>query len=267
MAEMVPQAAGAIRPLVSTVIAASSDGFLDHSLERVKYRASEMPQGFTYKVISQAYQRCTDHDLDFGTECLHLALQYCGTNAKLIEGPPNLWKVTYRRDLAAAESIIKDSLSRSLCAVTGSCSLAVALARSLQNALEMYMGVDIVPDLLGDHCSHLQKTCNFILISVSHCSLSDVKSFLLALEEACSALLYPLVIFWVWSSGVHVTQPGAFRDLACLYKHKNILLYGIQLQHNKDPEIWGRSVLQLADIISALIRDRTSALVGQIFQA
>uniref|UniRef100_A0A8C6U121 CDP-L-ribitol pyrophosphorylase A n=1 Tax=Neogobius melanostomus TaxID=47308 RepID=A0A8C6U121_9GOBI len=39
---------------------------------------------------------CTDYDLDYGTECLHLALQYCGTNAKLIEGPPTLWKVSHR---------------------------------------------------------------------------------------------------------------------------------------------------------------------------
>lgn len=51
------QAAGAIRPLVSTVIATTSEGFLDHSLERAKYRASETPQGFTYEVISLAYQR------------------------------------------------------------------------------------------------------------------------------------------------------------------------------------------------------------------
>lgn len=51
------QAAGAIRPLVSTVIASTPEGFLDHSLERSKYRASETPQGFTYDVISRAYQR------------------------------------------------------------------------------------------------------------------------------------------------------------------------------------------------------------------
>lgn len=51
------QAAGAIRPLVSTVIASTPEGFLDHSLERSKYRASETPQGFTYDVIAEAYQR------------------------------------------------------------------------------------------------------------------------------------------------------------------------------------------------------------------
>uniref|UniRef100_A0A672G342 D-ribitol-5-phosphate cytidylyltransferase n=1 Tax=Salarias fasciatus TaxID=181472 RepID=A0A672G342_SALFA len=94
-------AAGAIRPLVSTVIATTSEGYLDHSLERAKFRASEMPQGFTYEVIRQAYERCTESDFEFGTECLHLALQYCGTNAKLIEGPPTLhWIQLYNLSIS-----------------------------------------------------------------------------------------------------------------------------------------------------------------------
>ncbi|XP_029442298.1 D-ribitol-5-phosphate cytidylyltransferase-like, partial [Rhinatrema bivittatum] len=48
-------AAGAIRPLVSTVIASSPDGCLDHSLERARHRASEMPQAFVFDIIYQAY--------------------------------------------------------------------------------------------------------------------------------------------------------------------------------------------------------------------
>ncbi|XP_048694247.2 D-ribitol-5-phosphate cytidylyltransferase isoform X5 [Caretta caretta] len=167
-------AAGAIRPLVSTVVASSADGSLDHSLERSRYRASEMPQAFLFDIIYQAYHQsllealqtlisrlhflfthplvesclssrdlqgpdsmtgggdgkkiaksalqaltnlhknlmknCTDYDLDYGTECLHLALKYCKTNAKLIEGSPDLWKVTYKWDLYAAESVIKGPL-------------------------------------------------------------------------------------------------------------------------------------------------------------
>uniref|UniRef100_A0A8B7WHT2 D-ribitol-5-phosphate cytidylyltransferase n=1 Tax=Castor canadensis TaxID=51338 RepID=A0A8B7WHT2_CASCN len=50
-------AAGAIRPLVSTVISPSADGCLDHSLERARYRASEMPQAFLFDVIYKAYQQ------------------------------------------------------------------------------------------------------------------------------------------------------------------------------------------------------------------
>lgn len=53
-------AAGMIRPLSSTVVAQSCDGFLDHSLDRSKFRASEMPQAFKYEVIQKAYMKCTE---------------------------------------------------------------------------------------------------------------------------------------------------------------------------------------------------------------
>ncbi|XP_043365160.1 D-ribitol-5-phosphate cytidylyltransferase isoform X4 [Dermochelys coriacea] len=129
-------AAGAIRPLVSTVVASSADGSLDHSLERSRYRASEMPQAFLFDIIYQAYHQCTDYDLDYGTECLHLALKYCKTNAKLIEGSPDLWKVTYKRDLYAAESVIKDSLSQQVCVTTDMKEDAVQLGFLLQEILK-----------------------------------------------------------------------------------------------------------------------------------
>ncbi|KAJ8794687.1 hypothetical protein J1605_002996 [Eschrichtius robustus] len=58
-------------------------------------------------VLLKKTLQCSDYDLEFGTECLHLALKYCHIKAKLIEGSPDLWKVTYKRDLYAAESIIK----------------------------------------------------------------------------------------------------------------------------------------------------------------
>lgn len=44
-----------IRPLVSTVIGTDLDGFLESSLERIKYRASEMPQAFQLPLIRAAY--------------------------------------------------------------------------------------------------------------------------------------------------------------------------------------------------------------------
>ena len=37
--------------------------------------------------------QATENDFLYGTECLQLALEYTGTKAKLVEGPPNLWKV------------------------------------------------------------------------------------------------------------------------------------------------------------------------------
>ncbi|XP_075925388.1 D-ribitol-5-phosphate cytidylyltransferase isoform X4 [Petromyzon marinus] len=55
---------------------------------------------------------CSEEELDVGTECLHVALQYGGTRARLLDGPDNLWKVTYKKDLYAAEAIMKESLHR-----------------------------------------------------------------------------------------------------------------------------------------------------------
>ncbi|CAG6014077.1 unnamed protein product [Menidia menidia] len=264
-------AAGAIRPLVSTVIATTSEGYLDHSLERVKYRASEMPQGFTYDVIRQAYQRCTESDFEFGTECLHLALQYCGTNAKLIEGPPTLWKVTYKRDLAAAESIIKETLSRTACLITGGSAPAVALAGALRKAAgALEMELDVVPDLAGDNGGYLLKEWNFIQVSVSR-RLSEVEALLAALEAANRAVLHPPVVIWVHLSGAGESsagpEPSAFWDLASRARLRNVLLYGLRLHQSKDAERWERSVLRAAEIASALIQGRSPALVGQLLQA
>ncbi|XP_030250747.1 D-ribitol-5-phosphate cytidylyltransferase [Sparus aurata] len=268
-------AAGAIRPLVSTVIATTSEGYLDHSLERAKYRASEMPQGFTYDVIYQAYQRCTESDFEFGTECLHLALQYCGTNAKLIQGPPTLWKVTYKRDLAAAESIIKETLSQSACIITGGSAHAATLADGLQKAAgALHMELDVIPDLMGENTGYLLKEWNFIQISVNRCSLSEVEDLLKDLEAANRALLHPPVIIWVHLSASDepsisgtVAEPAAIMDLASAAKLRNVLLYGIQVHQSKDTERWERSVLKVAEITSALIRERSPALVGQLLQA
>ncbi|TKS82561.1 Isoprenoid synthase domain-containing protein [Collichthys lucidus] len=257
-------AAGAIRPLVSTVIATTQEGYLDHSLERAKYRASEMPQGFTYDVIYQAYQRCSESDFEFGTECLHLALQYCGTNAKLLQGPPTLWKVTYKRDLAAAESIIK-----------GGSAQAVTLADALQKAVgALDTELDVIPDLKGENARYLLKESNFIQVSVNGSSLSEVETLLRDLEAVNRAVLHPLVVIWMHLStsdelsvSCRAAEPAAIMDLASAAKLQNILVYGIQLHQSKDAELWERSVLKVAEITSALIRERSPALVGQLLQA
>ncbi|KAM9852041.1 D-ribitol-5-phosphate cytidylyltransferase [Aulostomus maculatus] len=268
-------AAGAIRPLVSTVIASTSEGYLDHSLERAKYRASEMPQGFTYDVIHQAYQRCSESDFEFGTECLHLALQYCGTNAKLIEGPPTLWKVTYKWDLAAAESIVRETLSRSACLITGGSAAALTLAdafRKAAGALEMEL--DVVPDLTGDNACYLLKEWNFIQVSIDGPLLSEVEATSAALEAANRAPLHPLVVIWVHLSTLDelsvsrgTAEPAAIMELASAAQRRNILLYGIRLQQSKDSERWERSVARVAEITSALVRERSPALVGQLLLA
>ncbi|TSN03419.1 D-ribitol-5-phosphate cytidylyltransferase [Bagarius yarrelli] len=237
-------ASGAIRPLVSTVIATTSEGFLDHSLERTKYRASEMPQGFLYEVIYQAYQRCSEFDFEFGTECLHLALQYSGINAKLIEGPPTLWKVTYKRDLAAAESIIKESLSLSACLISGAMAETVELSSRLQRNLESH---------------HMTTGVN----------LFETEEMLKVFVETKHALLYPVVIVWVhvcMSDSAIDEELNAVMELSMKVKQENILLYGVQIIFSKVPELWERSVTRLTEITESLIRDRNPVLIGQMLR-
>ena len=48
-----------------------------------------------YSDIKPFLIQCTDYDLDYGTECLHLAQKYMKSKVRLIEGPVNLWKVGY----------------------------------------------------------------------------------------------------------------------------------------------------------------------------
>ena len=52
-----PQAAGVCRPLVSTVIGRDENQYLTESLDRSRYRNSEMPQAFTTDVILNAYTK------------------------------------------------------------------------------------------------------------------------------------------------------------------------------------------------------------------
>lgn len=268
-------AAGAIRPLVSTVIATTSESYLDHSLERTKYRASEMPQGFLFDIIHQAYQRCSEFDFEFGTECLHLALQYSGTNAKLIEGPPTLWKVTYKRDLAAAESVIKETLSLSACLISGTMAETVELASKVQKNLAAHdMAVDVFSCAKEYKELLLSKTRNFIQIAVGGGRLSDIVELIKLLEETNHALLYPVVIIWVHlymsEEQSHRQKPDELTpimDLAMKAKQGNILLYGIQVIHSKVPEVWEKSAERLSELTAALIRDRNPAFTGQLLQA
>jgi len=63
----------------------------------VIYQSKGLLVSFFSVFVLIASLQCSESDFEFGTECLHLALQYCGTNAKLIEGPPTLWKVRNKK--------------------------------------------------------------------------------------------------------------------------------------------------------------------------
>ncbi|XP_068530198.1 D-ribitol-5-phosphate cytidylyltransferase isoform X6 [Anas acuta] len=223
-------AAGAIRPLVSTVIASGEDGCLDHSLERARYRASEMPQAFLFDVIYEAYQQCTDHDLDYGTECLHLALKYCKTNAKLVEGTADLWKVTYKRDLYAAESIIKDNLSQQICIITDLKEAVAQVGFLLHESLKSQVKVEAISISLRKNDSHLQnifsgECYNFLCINDKEYATEEIQQLVDMLEKSNIPLLYPVILILDHFSLQETVNSAAALTMA-LIKDRNPELTG-----------------------------------------
>ncbi|XP_025960881.1 D-ribitol-5-phosphate cytidylyltransferase isoform X2 [Dromaius novaehollandiae] len=271
-------AAGAIRPLVSTVIASSADGCLDHSLERARYRASEMPQAFLFDIIYQAYQQCTDYDLDYGTECLHLALKYGKTKAKLIEGTADLWKVTYKRDLYAAESIIKDNLSQQVGVITDVKEDVVQVGLLLHESLKSQIQVEAISISLCQNESHLQnmfsgRCYNFIYIHDKQPAFQETHLLVDMLEKSNITLLYPVILISVHlnsseniSFSIGMEELTRNKKFAREVKKKNIWVYDL-LIHYKDCLPLQEAVNSAAALIMALIKDRNPELIGQLLVA
>ncbi|XP_069815437.1 D-ribitol-5-phosphate cytidylyltransferase isoform X2 [Dendropsophus ebraccatus] len=271
-------AAGAVRPLVSTVIAPSSDGCLDHSLERAKHRASEMPQAFLYDIIYEAYLQCSDHDLDFGTECLHLALAYGKTRAKLLDGPPDLWKVTYKRDLYTAESIIKDRISKHLCILTNIKEEAVQIGFRLHENLKSH--IKNVKSISSSMCKTVQdvqniyqgQCYNYVCINVKDSDLEESRNLIDLLQAAHAGAYYQVVVVSVHLAfseqcGSEFRKLSEIRKLAKEAQKSDILLYGLLIHFSKEESQLEDGARQAAAIIAALITDRNPALTGQVMVA
>ncbi|XP_074235660.1 D-ribitol-5-phosphate cytidylyltransferase isoform X3 [Saimiri boliviensis] len=259
-------AAGAIRPLVSTVISPSTDGCLDHSLERARHRASEMPQAFLFDVIYEAYQQCSDYDLEFGTECLQLALKYCGTKAKLVEGSPDLWKVTYKRDLYAAESIIKERISQEICVVTDTEEDNKHHVKVTSEAL-CHASRDLQQIIL-DQCY------NFVCVNVMTSDFQETQKLLSMLEESNLSFLYPVVVISVHFLDFKLVPPSQkmenlmlIREFAKEVKKRNIWLCGLLISYPQDEQKRQESLRQGAIVIASLIKERNSGLIGQLLIA
>ncbi|KAM9216559.1 D-ribitol-5-phosphate cytidylyltransferase isoform 2-T2 [Dugong dugon] len=243
-------AAGAVRPLVSTVISPSADGCLDHSLERARYKASEMPQAFLFDVIYEAYQQCSDYDLEFGTECLQLALKYCHTKAKLVEGSPDLWKVTYKRDLYAAESIIKERISQQICIFMGTKENEHVrlLEEMLKNELK-HVNITSRPRCHAGRDLQqiiLEQCYNFVCVNVMNFDFQETQKLLGMLEESHLSILYPVVVvsvhFFDYNSvpfGEKMENLMWIREFAKEVKKRNILLCGLLIYYPQRNETEG----------------------------
>ncbi|XP_069167344.1 uncharacterized protein [Procambarus clarkii] len=174
-------AAGAVRPLVSTVVKPDSKGFLQESLVRNHYRNSEMPQAFSYTMLREAYRRCSEEELEHGTECLAVALHHAGVIPKLVPGTPHLWKVTEERDLVVARSVMPRH--------TRGVALVCRALQASSSHPQVRQGNEDTPEASRSHKtpSETDKTAQCYQVSVgldvaathrnqtdSHCSKSDV---------------------------------------------------------------------------------------------
>ncbi|XP_025146713.3 D-ribitol-5-phosphate cytidylyltransferase isoform X1 [Bubalus bubalis] len=274
-------ASGAIRPLVSTVISPSADSYLDHSLERARYRASEMPQAFLFDVIYEAYQQCSDYDLEFGTECLHLALKYSHIKAKLVEGSPDLWKVTYKRDLYAAESIIKERISQKVCVVMDTKEDEEHVGHCLEEMLKTELNHVKVTSGQDLQQIILEQCYNFVCVNVMTSDFEETQRLLNMLEESNLSILYPVVVISVhfldYQSvpfGQKMEKVMQIREFAKEVKKRNILLSGLliyfpQVENNRglEEQKLRESLRQGVTIIAALIKERNSGLIGQLLVA
>ncbi|XP_068829340.1 D-ribitol-5-phosphate cytidylyltransferase isoform X2 [Capricornis sumatraensis] len=232
-------ASGAIRPLVSTVISPSADSCLDHSLERARYRASEMPQAFLFDVIYEAYQQ-----------------------------------VTYKRDLYAAESIIKERISQQVCVVmdpkedeehVGHC-LEEMLKTEL-NHVQVTSGQDLQQIIL-------EQCYNFVCVNVMISDFEETQRLLNMLEESNLSMLYPVVVISVhfldYESvpfGQKMEKVMQIREFAKEAKKGNILLFGLLIYFPQEEQKLQESLRQGATIIAALIKERNSGLIGQLLVA
>uniref|UniRef100_A0A8C0H043 D-ribitol-5-phosphate cytidylyltransferase n=1 Tax=Chelonoidis abingdonii TaxID=106734 RepID=A0A8C0H043_CHEAB len=174
------------------------------------------------KVVLAAKEHgCSDYDLDYGTECLQLALKYSKTNAKLIEGSPDLWKVR----------AILIFFYLSFLQVKG---ISVFLCKNDNHLQNIFLG----------------QCYNFICINVSitdkyvHLNVSENMSFSSGMEEL-----------------------AGIKKFAREVKKKNILVYGLLIHYNKDDPKLQETINSAAAIISALIKDRSPELIGQLLVA
>ncbi|XP_074719565.1 D-ribitol-5-phosphate cytidylyltransferase isoform X5 [Strix uralensis] len=236
-------AAGAIRPLVSTVIASAADGCLDHSLERARYRASEMPQAFLFDIIYEAYQQ-----------------------------------VTYKRDLYAAESIIKDNLSQQVCVITDVKEAVAQIGFLLHESLKSQVKVEAISISLSRNDSHLQnifsgQCYNFVCINDKKYAIQETQQLVDMLEKSNLPLLYPVVLILMHldisediSFSIGMEELSRIKKFAGEMKKKNILVYGLLIQY-KDHLVLQETVNSAAALIMALIKDRNPELIGQLLVA
>uniref|UniRef100_A0A5F9D8V4 D-ribitol-5-phosphate cytidylyltransferase n=1 Tax=Oryctolagus cuniculus TaxID=9986 RepID=A0A5F9D8V4_RABIT len=223
---------------------------------------------------------CSDYDLEFGTECLQLALKYSDTKAKLVEGSPDLWKVTYKRDLSAAESIIKERISQEICMVMDTKEDTERVGYLLEEVLKKELNnVKIVSGVRSHGGRDIQQITlpqcyNFVCVNGAASDFPETQQLLSVLEQSSLSILYPVVVVLVYFLDFKSVPLGQkmeslmwIREFAKEVKKRNILLCGLLICYPQDEQTLQESLKQGAAIIAALIKDRNPGLIGQLLVA
>ncbi|XP_073094850.1 D-ribitol-5-phosphate cytidylyltransferase isoform X4 [Manis javanica] len=233
------------------------------------------------KVATAAKEHgCSDYDLDFGTECLQLALKYCHIKAKLVEGSPDLWKVTYKRDLYAAESIIKERVSQQICLVMNTKEDEEHVGYRLEEMLKNELNhIKVTSGALRHDGTDLQQIIleqcyNFVCVNVVTSDFKETQKLLNVLEVHNLSILYPIVVISVHFLDYKLLPFGQkmenlmqIREFAKEVKKRNILLCGLLIYYPQDDQKLQESLRQGATIIAALIKERNPGLIGQLLVA
>uniref|UniRef100_A0A667GCI2 D-ribitol-5-phosphate cytidylyltransferase n=1 Tax=Lynx canadensis TaxID=61383 RepID=A0A667GCI2_LYNCA len=232
------------------------------------------------KVVTAAKEcGCSDYDLEFGTECLHLALKYGHIKAKLVEGSPDLWKVTYKRDLYAAESIIKERISQHICLVMDTKDenhVGHRLEEVLKDELNHVKVTSRLPCHTGRDLDQImsEQCYSYVCVNVMTSDFEEIRKLVNMLEESNLSILYPVVVISVYFldyKSVPFDQKMEnlmqIREYAKEVKKRNILLCGLLIYYPQDEQKLQESLRQGATIIATLIKERNSGLVGQILVA
>ncbi|XP_040820953.1 D-ribitol-5-phosphate cytidylyltransferase isoform X3 [Ochotona curzoniae] len=231
-------------------------------------------------VLAAKEHGCSEYDLDFGTECLQLALKYCDTKAKLVEGSPDLWKVTYRRDLSAAESIIKERISQEICLVMDTKEETAHEGHVLEEVLKKELSnVKIMSGAMSHGNQDIQQfifaQCyNYVCLNSRNADFHETQQLLKMLQDSNLSILYPVVVVSVYfldCQAVPLSQKLEslmwIRELAKELKNRNILLSCLLICYPQDEQKLQENLKQAAIIITALIKDRNPGLVGQLLVA
>uniref|UniRef100_A0A8C9JHF3 D-ribitol-5-phosphate cytidylyltransferase n=1 Tax=Panthera tigris altaica TaxID=74533 RepID=A0A8C9JHF3_PANTA len=196
------------------------------------------------KVVTAAKEYgCSDYDLEFGTECLQLALKYGHIKAKLVEGSPDLWKVTYKRDLYAAESIIKERISQHICLVMDTKDenhVGHRLEEVLKDELNHVKVMSRLPCHTGRDLDQImsEQCYSYVCVNVMTSDFEEIRKLVNMLEETNLSILYPVVVISVYFldyKSVPFDQKMEnlmqIREYAKEVKKRNILLCGLLIYY------------------------------------